>query len=300
MKRTDRISVSVWVLDCWVCWSTAWAASPVRWIGQARWGIRRRRSPGGCSATVAHGLGTGRRRRDVEGDHGLSGPPVGRHPLVLDGGHPGDAGHGVLGPVDGGVIGRGQAAPRRWRPPGRRLRRRRRTGTAPPAVAACTLGWSPAGTASCCSSRRSRWTGRPDHQGDGADDPGHDDHPAEADGEASQGGEEEAVVQQGVHAYVRRAARQGDRGPYLPAHLTSSGGVGTPRRACSGVRPVRWWRAAGAAWARPSPASACGSPGPVGGAGRWRPGRRHPDGSRRRRRRSCPAGAPGPCRSGRW
>ena len=32
MKTIDRITVIRWVLVSWVCWSTAWAASPVRWI----------------------------------------------------------------------------------------------------------------------------------------------------------------------------------------------------------------------------------------------------------------------------
>ncbi len=42
MNRTERISVNFWVLPCWFCWSTAWAASPVRWTA----------SPGGRPTTA--------------------------------------------------------------------------------------------------------------------------------------------------------------------------------------------------------------------------------------------------------
>ena len=156
MNRTDRISVSVWVFDCWVCWSTARPRRPVRCTA----------SPAGAPEVVKRGTDVGHRvggrlvgrpRGHVERDHGLAGPSVGDTPWSLTAITRGTE-RSLLDPVERGVVGRRSG--RRDVGGGHQGRLGGRgdwNGAA--RRAARTLGRRGGGTANCWTSRRWRSRG---------------------------------------------------------------------------------------------------------------------------------------------
>ena len=151
----DRISVIFWVLDSWVCWSTAWAGLAGQVDLPARGCCRRRRTSCGCRPPCA-------RRSETSSPGGRSrvttawrACPSADVPWSLTPVTSGSCGDRRLDPGDGGVFGRPSGA-RGGGGHQHRLRRRRagergRPGARPRRWARWT-----AGTASCCSSRRWR------------------------------------------------------------------------------------------------------------------------------------------------
>ena len=193
MNRTESSSVSVWMWPFWFCSSVAAGHAPGQVHGQAGRCVRHVAKVDRSAATISVAALFPPRSRDLHLDERPAGPPVGRHPLVEHGGHPGHRAHGQLGPIDGGVVGRGELAGRGRGHEGgaHRGRRaeRRGQGLGPDAGLA---GGKELGVAALLHAGE---RGQGDTEDHGRHDPTGDDQPAKPYGEPSEGGEQADLLQ---------------------------------------------------------------------------------------------------------
>ena len=223
MNRTERSSMRVWMWPFWFCSSIELARPPVRCMARpgGGWVVANvARSP----TTVSSATLLAGRRRDLQLDERPAGPPVGRHPLVHHGGHPGNGPHGQLGAVDGGVVGRGELGAGRGGHEGRAHRgcriERGGQGLGPHAGLG---GRQELGVAALLHAGE---RGEGDGEDHGHHDPTGDDQPAEAYGEPSEGGEQ-AGIPPGIEGWTPATATDWS----APADRASPGCLRPPVRA---------------------------------------------------------------------
>ena len=248
--------------------------------GQVQGQVGGRLGRGEGRSQCGHDLGLGlvplgRGRRELDFDEGPPGLPVGRRPLIEDGGHPRGGPHGQLDPVDGGVVGRRQCPARgggHQRRGPQRLRLERGGQVLGPDTG--FGGRKELGVAALLDAgERGKGHGQ-DHRDD---DPTGDDQPAKPYRGPSQGGEQ-AEIPPGLEDWTPEAQTGHRGGPseamgsshWCPDHRSEPGLLGLslgPRQGSVQGRPARaanyyeifiCWPAGGAAWGPPSRATVAG------------------------------------------